>query len=298
MKNSLSYASVPNALEVPPEVSPDGVIQTDTLPWRRLGLVAGLVWPCIAMILMGKLPADGVAQEWEDNEWEILVGGNTTDNGSDYGSGNGSDNNTANDSAGNESTNESNTADCGGDWQGCLDSKCCKSETFRCYKKNDHWAQCKTICTPGIDPHDQQTGQHVQPWSCDDWDSTPNKCAGSWEGCLDTKCCTDKRQICFKKNDQWAQCRTSCKPGIDEHDRKLGKHLGNWSCEKFDDTPPPANCSADVEENCMKTRCCSNPQSTCFKKDDGWAACNETCEEAICDKDPIEHRRPWKCDLV
>lgn len=33
----------------------------------------------------------------------------------------------------------------------------------------------------------------------------------------------------------------------------------------------------------MKTRCCSNPQSTCFKKDDGWAACNETCEETIWD---------------
>jgi len=295
MKDSLSYAPVPVAPEAPPEVASDGVIQTDNLQWRRLGLVAALVLPCMAVILLGKLPAGGIEQQWEDNEWMTLVESNATANGSGNDSGDGSANGSANGTA-NESDNAS--AECGGDWQGCLDSKCCKSEAFRCYKKNDHWAQCRNKCTPGIDPHDKQAGQHVQPWSCDDWDSTPNKCAGSWEGCLNTKCCTDKRQICFKKNDHWAQCRNSCKPGIDDHDKKMGKHVGNWSCEKFDDTPPPANCSADVEENCMKTRCCSNPQSTCFKKDDGWAACNETCEEAIWDKDPIEHRRPWKCDLV
>jgi hypothetical protein len=78
----------------------------------------------------------------------------------------------------------------------------------------------------------------------------------------------------------------------------MGKHVGNWSCEKADDTPDPEKCSADVNENCWETRCCTNSSSTCYKKDAGWAGCRETCEEAIWDKDPKEHQRKWKCDLV
>jgi len=243
----------------------------------------------MAVILLGRLPADGIAKEWDDNEWEIL---------SANGSGNDSQGNVTSNGTSNNVSVVNVSADCSGDWQGCLDSRCCTSPNFRCYKKNDHWAMCRNQCTPGIDPHDQNVGQHATPWSCDDWDFTPNKCAGSWEGCLNTKCCKDTKQRCFKKNDHWAQCRDSCKPGIDEHDKKMGKHLGNWSCEKFDDTPDPANCSADVDENCWETRCCANSTSTCFKKDNGWAACNETCAEAIWDKDPKEHQRKWKCDLV
>jgi len=31
----------------------------------------------------------------------------------------------------------------------------------------------------------------------------------------------------------------------------------------------------------MKTRCCFNPNSMCFKKDDGRAACNNSCAEVL-----------------
>mmetsp|Transcript_114864 Transcript_114864/g.223143 ORF Transcript_114864/g.223143 Transcript_114864/m.223143 type:complete len:299 (+) Transcript_114864:92-988(+) len=298
MNDPLPYASVP--LD-PPEVQSDSMIQTNSLQWRRRAFVAALACMVVMFVAPFKLSLDGVSQqeghdEWHD-EWMTLVE-NTSSNGSDNGSANDSADEPNNESA-NVSANDS--AQCTEDWQGCLTSKCCVSEGYRCYKKNDHWAQCRNKCTPGIDPHDQQAGVHVQPWSCDDWDSTPHKCAGSWEGCLNTKCCKDPKQRCFKKNDHWAQCRNSCKPGIDEHDRKMGKHVGNWSCEKFDDTPLPANCSKDAvdsAENCLTTRCCMNPNSKCFKKDDGWAACNETCTEAIWDKDPAEHRRKWTCDIV
>jgi len=301
----------------------DGMIQTGNVHGRRWAFVAGLAMVAVLVAAPRlKLPADGIAQEQGNDEWISLAAAanesdnesaNQPDNGTNSETNSESDNESANESdseaetdAGspdetfNESVNDTGnvSADCSADWQGCLETKCCVNKAFRCYKKNDHWAQCRTQCTPGIDPHDKAHIQNPQPWSCDDWDRTPNKCAGRWEGCKHTKCCSDPKQRCFKKNDHWAQCRHSCKPGIDEHDRKMGKHVGEWSCEKFDETPDPEKCSADVHENCWKTRCCSNSNSTCYKKDAGWAACNATCAEAIWDKDPKEHQRKWQCDLV
>jgi len=297
-----------------------------------LGISAMLVVPGKLSIdrLVGKEAHDEVIKLVDNTSSAANESTNGSENGAAAGSANGSANGSthelANESVGsatgsanesakgfanesasgshNGSTNESASrsfnlsAQCSGDWEGCLHSRCCVSEGHRCYKKSYDWAQCRSKCTPGIDPHDKHTGKHVLPWSCDDWDLTPNKCAGSWEGCLNSKCCKDPKQRCFKKNDHWAQCRDSCKPGLDEHDKKMGKHLGNWSCEKFDDTPHPASCSADEAENCWTSRCCTNPLSKCFKKDDGWAACNATCIEAINPRDPPQHLRKWKCELV
>jgi hypothetical protein len=47
----------------------------------------------------------------------------------------------------------------------CLDSKCCKDPNLKCYEKDEHWASCKSQCTPGIDTNDPEALQ--TPWSCD-----------------------------------------------------------------------------------------------------------------------------------
>jgi len=271
-----------------------------------LGIAAMLVVP-IKLSIHGKAardawiklvgntsPAANQSAKWAPNESadELLT---RLKMGSAHEAENGSAKEPANGSA---SGSAHGSAKCSGDWQGCLNSRCCVSEGHRCYKKNWQWAQCRSKCTPGIDPLDKHLGKQVLSWSCDDWDLTPSKCAGPWESCLHSKCCKHPKQRCFKKNDHWAQCRDSCSPGPDEHDKKTGKHLGNWSCQKFDDTLLPANCSADETENCWSTRCCANLMSKCFKKDDGWAACNSTCTEAINPRDPPQHQHKWTCDLV
>jgi len=302
-----------------PEVLSDGMVQPENQRRRHAVAVSLVLLGIAAMIVVpNKLSIVRLVGKEAHDEWIKLVdntssaanksangSGNWSQTGSAKGSANGSAdesalfatgsaNESSNGSANNSAIGSHNaattlstsgsfnlSAQCSGDWDGCLHSKCCVSEGHRCYKKNDQWAQCRRNCTPGIDRIDQHIGKHVLPWSCDDWDLTPKKCAGPWEGCLKSKCCKEPKQRCFKKNDHWAQCRDSCRPGLDERDKQMGKHLGNWSCENFDDTPLPANCSADEAENCWTTRCCTNPESKCFKKDAGWAACNATCTEAI-----------------
>jgi len=150
-----------------------------------------------------------------------------------------------------------------------------------------------------IDPYDK--ARPAAPWSCDDWDDDDDaKCAGSGEACIKAKCCRDKNQRCFKKNDQWAQCRVSCAPGIDPVDKAAKKHDTPWSCDKWEDAPetPAIACSANGKDNCMYTRCCKDPASKCFKKDDGYASCNKTCNKSINPNDPPEHRRIWSCDIM
>jgi len=44
----------------------------------------------------------------------------------------------------------------------CRGNRCCTNPEFKCFEKDQWWAQCKAGCTPGLQPHDvPQT-----PWSC------------------------------------------------------------------------------------------------------------------------------------
>merc|ERR1719471_134508 len=53
-----------------------------------------------------------------------------------------------------------------------------------------------------------------------------------------------------------------------------------------------SNCTA-LGDNCMKTRCCSAPGYTCFKKNKAWAGCKAWCAPGpdLWDVDP----QPWEC---
>eukprot|EP00429_Kryptoperidinium_foliaceum_P012851 CAMPEP_0176041134 /NCGR_PEP_ID=MMETSP0120_2-20121206/20401_1 /TAXON_ID=160619 /ORGANISM="Kryptoperidinium foliaceum, Strain CCMP 1326" /LENGTH=738 /DNA_ID=CAMNT_0017374535 /DNA_START=80 /DNA_END=2292 /DNA_ORIENTATION=- len=46
---------------------------------------------------------------------------------------------------------------CAGEGDNCLDSQCCKSVGWQCYKKNKFWGTCSETCKPGIDPEDNST---------------------------------------------------------------------------------------------------------------------------------------------
>lgn len=244
------------------------------LPWRCLtaGCMAGVA--CLlaasALVLPGPAPTGGLTTRLA-NEVLVLANANSTTNA---------------------------TPSCSDNWKNCLTSKCCKSKTFRCYKKDVGWAQCRDKCAPGmIDPYD--LAKPATEWSCEDWDSDVDKCSGDSESCTMSKCCRNTKQRCFRKNKDWAQCRVSCAPGVSPHDKAKNKHVTPWSCEKIDTSEVPNRfCSKDVSSNCFDTRCCQNSTSTCFKKDDGWAACNKTCTKDFNPIDPPQHRRIWSCDLM
>jgi len=96
-------------------------------------------------------------------------------------------------------------------------------------------------------------------------------CSNDGEDCRETQCCTTKESTCFRKNDHWASCNASC-----SHNYKWwnngwvyqgDEHI--WDCHTL-------SCSDDGQ-NCMSSRCCTDPNSKCYRKNDEWASCNATC---------------------
>eukprot|EP00413_Alexandrium_margalefii_P047694 CAMPEP_0204597770 /NCGR_PEP_ID=MMETSP0661-20131031/53976_1 /ASSEMBLY_ACC=CAM_ASM_000606 /TAXON_ID=109239 /ORGANISM="Alexandrium margalefi, Strain AMGDE01CS-322" /LENGTH=475 /DNA_ID=CAMNT_0051608469 /DNA_START=34 /DNA_END=1461 /DNA_ORIENTATION=+ len=53
---------------------------------------------------------------------------------------------------------------CSADWMDCTQSECCKGSGFRCYEKNEFFAQCRTSCTAGMEP-DGLSGDRTS-WTC------------------------------------------------------------------------------------------------------------------------------------
>lgn len=116
-----------------------------------------------------------------------------------------------------------NGGTCSNKGENCLSTQCCNDPSLTCYEKNQWWASCKPLCTPGsIDPTDQPQWQ--TPWTC-----TPlSGCSSSSQNCHGTQCCSDSSQTCYEKDQWWAQCKASCIPGIDPTEDPQWQTP--WSC--------------------------------------------------------------------
>jgi len=112
--------------------------------------------------------------------------------------------------------------------ENCLQSMCCENEGYKCYQKNEHYANCAFSCQPGI--HDNDPLEHQTPWSCIDI-TKPDEggCADFHQKCIKSGCCKNSHQTCFKKNQHYAHCDYSCTPGINYYDPP--QHQTPWTCE-------------------------------------------------------------------
>ena len=93
------------------------------------------------------------------------------------------------------------------EWDACrVTPSCCPSGT-QCFKRNDHYSQCRVNCPSG--------------WVCSSDSPTPatltpgnnNPCAeliGKWTGCIASPYCCDVGLKCFEKNTHYAQCLPTC----------------------------------------------------------------------------------------
>jgi len=52
-----------------------------------------------------------------------------------------------------------------------------------------------------------------------------HRCAATWEGCLEAKCCKEAGMQCYKKDDYWAICKGNCSLGVDPNTDD------SWKCE-------------------------------------------------------------------
>jgi len=125
---------------------------------------------------------------------------------------------------------ETTTGECSEVAQDCQDTKCCATDGYHCYEKNEYWAGCKVSCFPGIDDKDPE--EHRTPWTC----RVLGNCADTGEDCSETQCCSDMSHTCFRKNDHWAGCKATCVPGIDPHDHP--DHSTPWSCDILGTSAP------------------------------------------------------------
>jgi len=62
------------------------------------------------------------------------------------------------------------------------------------------------------------------------------ECSGPDADCRFTRCCQVQGTKCYEKNQWWAACKTSCKPGIDARD--LPTFQSPWSCKPIGKRTP------------------------------------------------------------
>jgi len=132
-----------------------------------------------------------------------------------------------------------------------MESRRCRVEGYKCYRKNNFWANCNNTCSPG--PHAWDSDK--LPWYCSVIAEEPS-CSNDNEDCMETGCCNREGYTCFKKNDYWAKCNFECKPGetntFDPRDRREP-----WSCDIIE---MPCNESANPAEllACCKSFACAD----------------------------------------
>jgi len=53
-------------------------------------------------------------------------------------------------------------------------------------------------------------------------------CSGQWQDCTKSQCCSDSKFLCYEKNPQYAQCRSSCLTGV--HSDEPRQSQTKWTC--------------------------------------------------------------------
>jgi len=141
--------------------------------------------------------------------------------------------------------------DCSESHENCMESRCCRDEGYKCFRKNEFWANCNKTCAPG--PH----AWDADPirWDCSEVAEEP-LCSDTDENCMETGCCNREGYTCFKKNDFWAKCAFQCIPGESSlHDPE--EHREPWNCDIIE---MPCNESATPAEllACCKSFACED----------------------------------------
>jgi len=162
----------------------------------------------------------------------------------------------------------------------CRQTRQCLDPGHQCYKKNEYWAACKESCKAGI--HMDDPPEYRSHWSCELLSEATRD-----EDCSHSGMCVERGRRCFRKNEFWAGCKESCTPGIHMDDHP--DHRTPWSCQLV---------SSTRHEDCSQTRLCMEPGHRCYKKNDHWAGCKESCVPGLQPDDHPDHRTPWTCELI
>lgn len=75
-----------------------------------------------------------------------------------------------------EASHGASEVECSASWgHDCRKNMCCKESGFKCYRKSEHWAECRNVCQKGrVDKHSSH------PWDCADITQTQEKSLASF----------------------------------------------------------------------------------------------------------------------
>ncbi|CAK0837661.1 unnamed protein product [Prorocentrum cordatum] len=184
---------------------------------------------------------------------------------------------------------EDETGTCSQNGASCTHSKCCSEPGSKCYKKDDGWSSCNQTCDPNskwtVDYGWVKTNETV--WDCEE---IRLPCTENGASCALSKCCSDPYAKCYKKSAGWSSCNQTCDPNSKwMDDRWVKTNETVWDCEviSVDSTDVSTDSDAgnvaatacsQTGQSCEQTMCCSEPGAKCYKKNDGWSSCNQTCD--------------------
>jgi len=237
---------------------------------------------------------------------------------------------------------------CSGPGTNCWSSMCCADPNFSCFAKDMGWAECKFSCKPGLDYSELKEFQ--TPWTCAKVTREalpflqsspptlapvptlppapaptlapmpappvpPQDCAMFGLNCSASRCCRDPSLTCWEKDPGWATCKKSCEPGLDFSEPMALRTP--WSCVNASretlttpaTTPAPATTTTPAVhaaprqcssrgDSCQSTKCCIDPNLSCYSKHPRWAACRSECTPGIDPSEPEELQTPWDCELL
>merc|ERR1711920_795761 len=179
---------------------------------------------------------------------------------------------------------EEQESECAQDGQDCSQSKCCASEGKQCFRKSEFWATCNETCNPKyVWENNGWVEKGEDMWECTlVSEESESACVADGQDCSSSKCCSNAASTCFKKDDHWASCNATCNHNYKWENNGWafqGDDEKVWACDVLSEVPTSEEgaCVADGQ-NCSLSKCCSNPDSTCFQKNDEWASCNSTCD--------------------
>ena len=75
--------------------------------------------------------------------------------------------------------------------------------------------------------------------------------------------------------DQIAPLRQEKSMKIHGNARSLAGQVGEWTCQNRCSLPSKLECVMDGQ-NCQQSRCCQNPDKTCYVKNEHWSSCRPT----------------------
>jgi len=156
---------------------------------------------------------------------------------------------------------------CSNDGDDCRSTGCCTSAGSSCYRKNSHWASCNESCSQyrkWSHSHHYWHDTHERVWDC---------AMLVRQDLPVTNAATTAAPVVVTEVETVA---ATAAPVVVAQPVAVVETVAATAAPVVVAPPVAPACSFDGDD-CRATGCCARAGSSCYRKHDHWASCNETC---------------------